>query len=223
MAYNVIETQVAVNMAEQALQQGQIPFDIIFDEQIHNLAKYDVLVLANQESLSDINIAEIKMFVKKGGGIVATGNTGMYDGWRRLRKNKLTREMLMETDREKEDVQAFSYGKGRVAYLPGLLSPSEEIKLGFESIWMMPENAQELESAVHWAAGKTLPLTVSGPEWLGVSHDTQAGRDVIHLFNYHGQRNVSGITIQYKGVVKKAWGVSPDQEGVIRKFIDSKK
>ncbi len=30
----ILETQVAVNMAEQALQQRQIPFDIIFDQQL---------------------------------------------------------------------------------------------------------------------------------------------------------------------------------------------
>ena len=78
---------------------------------------------------------------------------------------------------------------------------------------MMPENANELESAVYWAAGKTLALTISAPEWVGVSHDTQIGRDVVHLFNYHGQRHVGGITLLYKGAVKKAWLVSPDQEG----------
>ncbi len=31
MAYNIVDTQVSVNMAEQALQQRQIPFAIIFD------------------------------------------------------------------------------------------------------------------------------------------------------------------------------------------------
>jgi len=216
MAYSVIETQVAVNTAEQVLQQRQIPFDIIFDQQLDNLGKYDVLVLANQESLSDISIANIKMFVKNGGGIVATGNTGMYDEWRRLRKNSLIREMLMETDWEKgkKNVMAFNYWKGRVIYIPELVPPEGEIKLGFESNWMMPENANELESDVYWAAGKILPLTVSAPEWVGVSHDTQVKRDVIHLFNYRDQQNVAGITLQYKGVVKKAWMVSPDREGI---------
>ena len=215
MAYNVIETQVAVNMAEQVLQQRQIPFDIIFDEQLDELGKYDVLVLANQESLSDLTIAKIKRFVKNGGGIVATGHTGEHDRWRRKRPQSLTREMFLETEpeNENEDVLAFKYWNGRVIYLPQLLAPAEEVKLGFESIWMMPENANELESAVYWAAGKTLALTISAPEWVGVSHDTQKGRDVVHLFNYHGQRHVGGITLLYKGAVKKAWLVSPDQEG----------
>jgi hypothetical protein len=84
MAYNILETQVAVNMAEQALQQRQIPFDIIFDQQQDNFGKYFVIILANQESLDENMIIKIKEYVKKGGGIVATGKTGMYDGWRRL-------------------------------------------------------------------------------------------------------------------------------------------
>lgn len=227
MAYNTTETQIAVNMAEQALQQRQIPFDIIFDQQLDKLGKYYVVVLANQESLSEQAIIKIKEFVKNGGGIVATGNTGMYDGWRRLRKENLLKEMLSEiepgqvegfetgSEKIKSDVFAFNYGEGRVIYLPELVQPEGEIKIGYESKWMMPENVNELKSAVYWAAGKILPLTVTAPEWVGVSHDTQEKREVIHLFNYNSQRNAGGIILQYNGAVKNAWTVSPDQEGVI--------
>ena len=80
---------------------------------------------------------------------------------------------------------SFQYGKGKVIYIPQLVQPEGEIKLGFESIWEMPTNASELESAVYWAAGKILPMTVTAPEWVGVSHDTQEKREVIHLFNYN--------------------------------------
>ena len=227
MAYNTTETQIAVNMAEQALQQRQIPFDIIFDLQLEQLRKYYVVVLANQESLSEQAIIKIKEFVKNGGGIVATGNTGMYDGWRRLRKENLLEEMLSEIEsgpvkdfktgsgKMKSDVFAFNYGEGRIIYLPELVQPEGEIKIGYETKWMMPENANELKSAVYWVAGKILPLTVTAPEWVGVSHDTQEKREVIHLFNYNGQCNVGGIVLKYAGAVKNAWAVSPDQEGII--------
>lgn len=75
MAYNTRETQLAVNMAEQALQQRQIPFDIIFDQQLGKLNKYSVIVLADQESLTDESIAALKRFVKDGGGLIMTGNS----------------------------------------------------------------------------------------------------------------------------------------------------
>ena len=107
---------------------------------------------------------------------------------------------------------SFNYGKGRVIYLSGLTQPKGDIKLGMESVWMMPENANELESAVYWAAGKKLPLEVKAPEWVGVSHDTQENREIIHLFNYRNSPNAGAITLEFNGPVKKAWAVSPDFE-----------
>ena len=218
MAYNTLETQIAVNMAEQALQQRQIPFDIIFDQQLDHLEKYHVIVLANQESLSEKAIERIKEFVKHGGGLVATGNTGMYDGWRRLRKQSMIEEIFPISnsegsfDSKLKSTFSFQYGKGKVIYIPQLVQPEGEIKFGFESIWQMPTNANELESAVYWAAGERLPLEVKAPEWVGVSHDTQEKREVIHLFNYNSEKNVGGIILEYSGIVKKAWNVSPDEE-----------
>ena len=219
MAYNNLETQIAVNMAEQVLQQRQIPFDIIFDQQIGQLDKYYVIVLADQESLSEESITALKNFVKAGGGIVLTGNTGKYDRWRRVRKISLPEEMRLESDPlaktnavKTEFPLSFNYGKGKVMYLSGLIRPKGEIKLGMESVWMMPENANELESAVYWTAGKRLPLEVKAPEWVGVSHDTQANREVIHLFNYKNAPNAGPITLEFNGTVKKAWSVSPDFE-----------
>jgi hypothetical protein len=219
MAYSTYETQMAVNMAEQALQQRQIPFDIIFDQQLEQLNKYYVIVLADQESLTDESIAALKQFVKDGGGLVITGNTGNFDGWRRLRKVSMPEEMLVESDpiatkktALRGNLISFDYGKGKVIYLPELIQPKGEVKLGFESVWMMPENANELESAVYWTAGKRLPLRVTAPEWIGVSHDTQENREIIHLFNYQANHHAGGITIQYHGKVNKAWAISPDEE-----------
>jgi hypothetical protein len=225
MAYNTRETQLAVNMAEQALQQRQIPFNIIFDEQLAQLDKYYVLVLADQESLTDETIGAIKTFTTNGGGLVITANTGMFDGWRRIRKQNMLQEMLSEkgivvngsvevsSQGSINNVFSFSYGKGRVICLPELIKPAGELRLGYSTKWVMPENANEFESAVYWAAGKKLPLQVTAPEWVGISHDTQSNRDVIHLFNYNAERNVGGIVLQFDGTIKKAWSFSPDEQG----------
>ena len=220
MAYNNLETQIAVNMTEQALQQRQIPFDIIFDQQLGQLKKYYVIVLADQESLTDETIAALKKFVKEGGGIVMTGNTGTFDGWRRLRKVSFPLEMLQESDPAASSktlgdrkLISFNYEKGKVICIPELIPPKGEIKLGFESVWMMPENANELDSAISRVSGKLLPLIVSAPEWIGVSHDTQQNREIIHLFNYKNSPCTDVITLEFNGKVKNAWAVSPDSEG----------
>lgn len=78
---------------------------------------------------------------------------------------------------------------------------------------MMPENASELVSAINWTTGKTLPLRVTAAEWIGVSHDTCQGMDIIHLFNYRNTACAGGITLEFAGKIKKAWSVSPDHEG----------
>lgn len=218
MAYNTLETQVAVNMAEQALQQRQIPFDIIFDQQIGRLSDYSVIVLADQESLADSTIEAIKLYVVNGGGLVMTGNTGKYDHWRRLRKQSLFDMMLAEENKDlladtTKNSCTFGYGKGKVYYIPKLVQPKGEFKLGFETTWQMPLNTNELESAVYWVASHQLPLEVKAPEWVGVSHDKQKNRDIIHLFNYKTDENVGGVTLEYNGAVKSAWSVSPDEKG----------
>ena len=218
MAYNTLETQVAVNMAEQALQQRQIPFDIIFDQQIGRLSDYSVIVLANQESLADSTIDAIKTFAANGGGIVVTGNAGKYDKWRRLRKQNLPDVMLAEENKgvladTTKNSYTFSYGNGKVYYIPKLIQPKGEVKLGYETTWQMPLNANELASAVYWVSGQRLPLEVKAPEWVGVSHDTQKNREVVHLFNYKTDENVGGITLEYNGLIKSAWSVSPDEDG----------
>jgi hypothetical protein len=221
MAYNSFETQIVANMAEQVLQQRQIPFDIIFDQQIGKLEKYNVLVLADQECLTDESIAPIKQFVKGGGGLVMTNKTGWYDGWHRRRSQGILEEMLSEEkradllERDKKSVLSFNYGKGRVVYLPGLEKSKEgELRSGFSGAeWMMPKNAGELESAVYWVSGERFPLKVTAPEWVGVSHDSNGTIDVIHLFNYNHDRKVAGIILEYNGTIKNAWSVSPDEAG----------
>ena len=221
MAYNTYETHIVANMAEQVLQQRQIPFDIIFDQQLDNLKKYSVLVLADQECLTDEVISSLKQFVKNGGGLVMTNKTGMYDGWHRRRKQGMLEELLSEEKRddlllkEKKSVLSFTYGKGRVVYLPELERPNEgDLRSGWHGgDWMLPKNANELESAVYWVSGERLPLKVTSPEWVGVSHDSQEKMDVIHLFNYKHNSNVAGIILEYDGIVKNAWSISPDEEG----------
>jgi hypothetical protein len=112
-----------------------------------------------------------------------------------------------------KDPVSFDYGKGKVIYVPSLIQPQGEVKLGMESVWMMPENANELESAIYNAAGNPLPLRVMAPEWIGVSDDTGENREIIHLFNYKNSPYEGVITLEFNGKVKNAWVVSPDFEG----------
>lgn len=211
MAYNNLATHNAVNMAEQVLQQRQIPFDIIFDQQLEQLDRYWVLVLANQESLSDDVLDKIIDFVKGGGGLVATGDTGKYNRWRRIRKvHGLAPIFGFEIGSQSLLKTAVRCEKGSAIYLPKLSLP-DGLPVS-PRVWKMPVNADELESSVLWVSQRPLPLRVDAAEWIGVSHDFQEGRDLVHLFNYRVEP-VTGVLLRYRGEVNAAWSVSPQREG----------
>lgn len=77
----------------ELLAQLHLPFDIIVDEDLGDLeasgdlARYEVLVLPNVAALSDTQAAVVDDFVERGGGVVATYETGSYgpEGSRRRR------------------------------------------------------------------------------------------------------------------------------------------
>jgi hypothetical protein len=85
MNYNNYETQLSTILFEQTMIQTKIPFNIIFDSHLKDIAKYRVLVLANQESLSDEQLDIIRNYVKNGGALIATDNSSLYTEWRRQR------------------------------------------------------------------------------------------------------------------------------------------
>lgn len=65
----------------QALLQKQVIFDIIGEKDLsqEELTKYQVLVLPNAACLSDSQIEQILEYVRKGGGLVATYQTSLYN------------------------------------------------------------------------------------------------------------------------------------------------
>lgn len=218
LAYNMTDTYDAVFMAEQVLHQKQIPFDIIFDEQLNNLDKYSVLVLANQESLPDETISKITQFVQKGGGIVVTGNTGTYDQWRRLRQFRGFREIfgegwlspvayggtIQEEVNKKISAKLINYGKGKAIYL----------------LTVAMNNAKEFIAGINNVSKEPFPLKVEAPEWLGVSHDRQTNREIVHLYNYNHDEPAANVILTREKFISGAWAVSPDRTGRIDLTVD---
>jgi len=73
----------------QALIESRIPFDMVNDRLMdaQHLADYKLLVLPNVAALSDAQCNQLKEFVQKGGSIVATFETSLYDENGEQRKN----------------------------------------------------------------------------------------------------------------------------------------
>jgi hypothetical protein len=204
LTYNHAAVQLCTVLVEQAMIQNSVPFDLVFDEGLDDLSKYKVLILPDTECLSDEQIVLIRRFVDQGGGLVVTGQAGLYDEWRRLRiipgLQGLVEHQSAGTDYQ-ERVESVAgtagsasrkhVGRGRVAYLPavefdGPLPPSRPNFAIMSEFWRMPKNAKELIDLVRWAAEGQIPLSIEGPDGLVANFTAQTSRKrmFVHLLNY---------------------------------------
>ena len=73
----------------QALVESRIPFEMVHDRLLdaEHLAPYKTLILPNVAALSDAQCKQLRAFVAKGGSIVATHETSLYDEVGTRRKN----------------------------------------------------------------------------------------------------------------------------------------
>lgn len=225
LAYNNYSTHQSTVLFEQVLIQCKIPFDIIFDEHLKDLSKYSVLILANQECLTDEQLELIREFVRQGGGLVATENSSLYDDWRREREAfglkdlfgverpsyiKITR---IQDGGALEAIQTFEsrqegntirsqFGKGKVAYIPSI-EPSLQRPATTtmrSRYWKLPVNYTEMADAVKWAAGKEFSIDVKAPLTVTMELTEQEGKMMLHLINYNLEKEklVKNIGVSLK-------------------------
>lgn len=73
----------------QAMVEARIPFEMVHDELLdpEHLAPFRTLVLPNIAALSEKQCEQIRQFVNKGGNLVATWETSLYDEWGVRRKD----------------------------------------------------------------------------------------------------------------------------------------
>lgn len=221
--FNPAESNFETVLAEQALIQHKIPFGILFDGRIDDLGKYKVLVLADQDALSDTQITRIRRFVSEGGGLVATWNTSMLDEWRR-RRPKFGLADVFGIDAPysiKEDAAQVrrQFGKGRVVYIPRMRTdvkrPSGMSPIP-NALWKLPANAGEFAEAVRWAAGGALSLNAGAPLWVTaeLARQEETGTYLLHLVNFRLHEKLKDIPVEVRvpaGLrVRSAEAVSPD-------------
>ena len=73
----------------EALVEARIPFEMVHDRCLdaEHLAPFRTLILPNIAALSDGQCASLRAFVERGGGLVATYETSLYDEWGVRRKD----------------------------------------------------------------------------------------------------------------------------------------
>ncbi len=235
ITYNNADAQLSAILAEQALIQAHVPFDLIFDEHLNDLSKYRVIVLPDSECLSDSQLASIRRFVQSGGGLIAIGQAGLYDEWRRVRV-KPGLEGLIDGQRRPQGYEERvgraessgepvrkETGQGRTVYLPALQfdGPVPEMRDYFSidnRFWKRPRNWQDLVNAIEWAAKGNVAVRVNGPEYLVANLVTQSGRGrtMLHLVNYNARKaplsEAVDVTCRVQQPVKEVRLLSPDLE-----------
>jgi hypothetical protein len=200
MAFNNDRPYQSTYLFHQALIQEKIPFDIIFDDNLKDLSKYKVLVLADQECLSDEKLDLIRKFVNQGGGLVATEHSTLYTEWRQRKRDFGLNDLFQvkapqwhEDNSSPEDilnipVQKREVGKGRVVYIPEVKPsvPKPAAVSMTSRYWKLPVNLKELIESVQWASGNNLSLKVEAP--LTVTMELTQKEDksalILHLLNF---------------------------------------
>ncbi len=72
----------------QALVRARIPYlPIHADDLERDRAQFSALILPNMGALSDAQLASIRSFVARGGALIATGRTSLYDEWGQSRRD----------------------------------------------------------------------------------------------------------------------------------------
>ncbi|MGE5644695.1 MAG: alpha-amylase family protein [Acidobacteriota bacterium] len=207
IAYNQPGVQLPTILIEQALIEAKIPFDLVFDEHLADLSKYKVLVLPSTECLSDAQLASIRRFVANGGGLLATGQAGLYDQWRRRRTEAGLKGLIDAQPKARdyeETVEAVElkgapvrkeYEKGRVVYIPSVQFDGALPQFGSyfrvdSRFWKSPKNAQEITDGIRWAARGDIPVAAGGPRYLvsNVVEQPDKRRLMVHLVNYNAKK-----------------------------------
>jgi hypothetical protein len=234
MAFNNDLPWQSTMLVEQALIQAKVPFDIIFDAQLKDLSKYRVLVLANQECLTDAQMSLIRDFVSQGGGLAATERSSLFTRWRLRRRNFGLKDLFqVDAPRGRGAVASEAnldvapvrnrVGRGRVAYIPNVRAAvAKPATVAMTSrYWKLPRNWEEIIAEVKWAAGGRFAMEVAAPLTVTAELTQQEDKDrwLVHLLNYDVQRSPTVENIEVSLLappgkqVEQVSILSPDQDG----------
>ena len=222
MAYNSIGPQLETTLMEQVLIQYKIPFTYVFDSDLGDLSRYRAVILADQESLSDKAVEQLRNYVRNGGGLVATGQTSLYNDWRRRRADYGLADVLhlhlriggrvpsqlhfYRSPAEAPPLEQRSrFGQGRVAYVAAV-TPARPIpnvaRMGASGFrhdyWRLPRNARQIVAAIRYAAGSPFSVEFGDAPLTTVMQltDKRDGSErLLHWINYQLQSPVSATPV----------------------------
>jgi hypothetical protein len=224
MAYSINDTYVPTTLMEQVLIQHKVPFDILFDEDMDQIGRYQEIILPGQECVGDEQARKLLEFVRAGGTLLLTGNTAQYNQWRERRHAN-------------PFLPARSEGAGRIVYIPEIVPADSQISKTqaaeenpepgatrqrvtrmTPAQWVLPKNHEAIDRAVVEGLPRGLSIQTGAPLTTVMDLLTRpASREtIIHFVNFDRMNPLAPFSVtvrkEFPGPVKSASCLSPDRD-----------
>jgi hypothetical protein len=224
MAYSISANWIPTTLVEQVLIQRRVPFDLLHEEQIDRIDRYQAVVLAGQDCVSQAQVDRLLAYVRSGGTLVVTGNTGDYNERRERRQKNAFLPGRAE-------------GKGHIVYIPRVVAGERasqarggdgelEITGGVAPRnprfsppeWVLPQNQEDIYRAVVARLPRGLSVTADAPSTTVMEIYTRAEsrETIVHFVNFDKQNNPTPFAVrvkkQFPGAVKSVMCLSPDAD-----------
>jgi hypothetical protein len=189
----------------QTLLQNHHPFEIAFLEHEEDWSRFDLVILTDVISVGEGEAERLRAFVRKGGRLLATGRTSLFNEMGRQRRNYLLADLFGMSVDEAVSVRTASFrklGKGRMVFTPAtpeFCEPIVKSVLG-KGTYPLPQlPLGEMEILRHLSAllGSDERLETNAPKWVLLDlHRSATGALLVHLLSYDPVHPTARIRIR---------------------------
>jgi hypothetical protein len=224
MAYSINNTSVPTTLMEQVLIQHKVPFDILFDEDMDQIGRYQEIILPGQECVSDAQVRKLLEFVRAGGTLLLTGNTAQYNQWRERRHANPFLPVHPEGAgrivyiREIDRADSQSSREQAAAENPEPGSTPQRVARMSPAQWVLPKNHDAIDRSVVDGLPKGLSIETDAPLTTVMDLLTRpASREtIIHFVNFDRKNPLASFSVTvrkgFSGRVKSVSCLSPERE-----------
>lgn len=214
MSWDETPARAAFEAMSQLLMQQQIPFRYLLSDRLAQLSDVALLILPHVLPVSEAQAATITAFVARGGKVLATGRTSLYDERMRQRRDYALADVLGCTfDSANEHVAAQALLLNPVngcLFLPGAwgVGQPEAPHTGDVAPDRIARAIRQMLAPTHMPSVLS-PVPQVGTTWRRLPD----GRHLLGLLNY-GDLSVPGITLHGTGQSPALQYMSLDEEAM---------
>ncbi len=217
MAYSISANWIPATLVEQVLIQYKVPFDLLHEEQIGRIGRYQAVILAGQDSLSDAQVQQLLAYVRNGGTLVLAGAAGDFNERRERRRRNLLSEGNARIVRIHSvvpgDTRGAKNGDGELEITAGVAPRNPRFS---RPQWVLPKNHAEIYRTVMSAQSKGPSLTTEAPltTVMELYRREESRETILHFLNFDRQTKAAPFAVtlrkQFPGPVKSIKLFSPD-------------